>query len=97
MRYLLPILFAVCSAGTAQAFDLTTQNLVASGYATSLVTSAPFDRKLILAALDDAALFVASDGRLRAARLEAALKQVRGNQPELLVSDLELAQAILVK
>ncbi|WP_166364571.1 hypothetical protein [Pseudomonas akapageensis] len=36
MRFLLPILFAVFSAGTAQAFDLTTQNLVASGYATRI-------------------------------------------------------------
>jgi uncharacterized protein (TIGR02448 family) len=33
-----------------------------TGYATSQVTSAPFDRKLVAAARDDAAAFVASDG-----------------------------------
>ncbi|MCY1395438.1 hypothetical protein D3C76_415130 [compost metagenome] len=97
MRHLLPILFAASSVGSAQAFDLTTQNLIVSGYASSMVTSAPFDRKLIMAARDDAALFVASDGQLHAAKLEAALRLVRGTQLELCVSDLELAQAILVK
>ncbi|MNY71819.1 hypothetical protein D3C86_2102480 [compost metagenome] len=50
-----------------------------------------------MAARDDAALFVASDGQLHAAKLEAALRLVRGTQLELCVSDLELAQAILVK
>lgn len=97
MRYLFAVLFAICWAGTAHALDLTTQSLVASGYASSMVTSAPFDRKLILAAREDAALFVASDGRLRAAQLEAALDYLRQTQPALHVGDLELAQAILVK
>ena len=56
MRYLLPLLLALCASTAAQAFDLTTQSLVIAGYATSKVTTAPFDRKLILAAHDDAAL-----------------------------------------
>jgi uncharacterized protein (TIGR02448 family) len=60
------VLLALGYNGSAQAYDafnLSTQGTVASGYATSLVTSAPFDHKL-LAARDDAAAFIASDGRL---------------------------------
>ncbi|MCY1400226.1 hypothetical protein D3C76_1429210 [compost metagenome] len=97
MRYLLSLLFVASSLGSAHAFDLTTQSLIVGGYASSMVTSAPFDRKLIVAARDDAALFVVSEGRLRTVRLEAALRQARSIEPKLRASDLELAQAILVK
>ncbi|MFJ2550092.1 DUF2388 domain-containing protein [Pseudomonas sp. NPDC087612] len=97
MRYLSLLLLVVCWSSAAQALDLTTNNLVVSGYVTSKVTSVPFDRKLLLAAHDDAAAFVASDGRWRGARLEAALQQLRQANPELHASDLELAQAILVQ
>ena len=88
---------AACWTTPAHAFDLTTQGVVASGYATSMVTSAPFDRKLLLAARDDAASFIASDGQLRGAQLESALTFLRRAQPKLHASDLELAQAILVQ
>ncbi|WP_095153052.1 DUF2388 domain-containing protein [Pseudomonas sp. Irchel s3b5] len=94
-----PVLLALGYNGSAQAYDafnLSTQGTVASGYATSLVTSAPFDHKL-LAARDDAAAFIASDGRLRGAQLEAALLYLRQTQPKLHAGDLELAQAILVQ
>ena len=91
------LLSIVCGASSAQAFDLTTQGLVVTGFASSQVTSAPFDRKLILAAQDDAAAFVASDGLMRGAQLESALKYLRQGQPKLHASDLELAQAILVQ
>jgi uncharacterized protein (TIGR02448 family) len=84
------------SAHAFDAFNLSTQGTVASGYATSLVTSAPFDHKL-LAAKDDAAAFIASDGQLRGAQLESALHYLRRTQPKLHASDLELAQAILVQ
>lgn len=90
-------LFVACWSIPAHAFDVSTQQLVASGYATSMVTSAPFDHKLIVAARDDAAAFIASDGQLRGARLESALSHLRQNQPKLHASDLELAQAILVQ
>ncbi|MCI0992420.1 DUF2388 domain-containing protein [Pseudomonas corrugata] len=90
-------LVAACWSVSAQAFDVSTQQLVVSGYATSMVTSAPFDHKLIVAARDDAAAFVASEGQLRGARLESALAYLRQTQPKLHVSDLELAQAILVQ
>jgi uncharacterized protein (TIGR02448 family) len=95
-----PLLAMACWTGSAQAFDafnLSTQGTVVSGYATSKVTSAPFDHKLLLAAHDDAAAFIASDGQLRGAQLESALHYLRRTQPKLHASDLELAQAILVQ
>ncbi|RMQ22856.1 hypothetical protein ALQ07_02640 [Pseudomonas syringae pv. actinidiae] len=80
-----------------QAFDTTTQSLVITGYVTSQVTTAPFDNKLIIAARDDAAAFVASGGAMRGARLESALLALREANAKLHASDLELAQAILVQ
>ena len=97
MRFSSLALLALCWTHTAFAFDLTTQNVVLSGYVTSKVTSAPFDHKLIRAAQDDAGVFIASDGQLRGAQLESALRCLRRSHPELSVSDLELAQAILVQ
>ena len=81
----------------AQAFDTTTQSLIKSGYATSQVTTGPFDNKLIFAAQDDAAAFIATDGQLRGAQLESALMYLRQTSAKLHASDLELAQAILVQ
>lgn len=97
MRYLLPLLFALAGMGAAHAMDVTTQSLVVSGYVTSQVTTAPFDRKLVLEARDDAAAFVATGGRLHGARLQAALTSLRERYPRQSVDDLELAQAILVQ
>ena len=48
-------------------------------------------------AREDAAGFVASEGQLVAARLQAALSRLRQEHPELAASDLELAEAILVQ
>jgi uncharacterized protein (TIGR02448 family) len=54
------------------------------------------DDKVVLQARDDAAGFVASDGRIRGARLEAALRLLRERDPAAReASDLQLAQAIL--
>jgi uncharacterized protein (TIGR02448 family) len=96
-----PMTLLFCSP-QARAFDTSTQNMVASGYVTSKVTSAPFDHKLIIAAQDDAAAFIASDGAIRGAQLESALLSLRQAQltcapAKLHASDLELAQAILVQ
>ena len=77
--------------------DTSTQGVVITGYVTSKVTTAPFDRKLIIAAQDDAAVFVATDGELRGAQLESALMALRQAEPKLSATDLELAQAILVQ
>ena len=95
-----PLFVAACCVGSAHAYDafnLSTQGIVATGYATSMVTSAPFDRKLLVAARDDAAAFIASDGQQRGAQLESALVYLRQARPKLHASDLELAQAILVQ
>jgi uncharacterized protein (TIGR02448 family) len=96
------LLFTFCTAALiwttqAQAMDTSTQSLVITGYVTSQVTTAPFDRKLIVAARDDAAAFVATDGELKGAQLESALLALRQTKPKLSASDLELAQAILVQ
>ena len=92
-----PVLLLICWACPVQAFDLSTQSSVITAYATSKVTSAPFDHKLMLAAQDDAAAFVATDGQLRGARLESALRYLRSAPAKLHAGDLELAQAILVQ
>jgi uncharacterized protein (TIGR02448 family) len=84
-------------ASQAQALDVSTQTLVKMGYVTSKLTTAPFDRKLIVEAQDDAAAFIASDGAYRGARLESALMELRQSEPKLSASDRELAQAILVQ
>lgn len=97
MRLISLLLLTLCWNTQAHAFDLTTQSLVVTGYVTSQVTTAPFDRKLLLAAQDDAAVFVASKGSVRGAQLESALNYLRQTQPKLHASDLELAQAILVQ
>ncbi|MGA9703872.1 DUF2388 domain-containing protein [Pseudomonas sp.] len=91
------VLFFTAWSPLASAFDLSTQSTVVSAYATSKVTSAPFDRKVVMAAQDDAAAFIATEGQWRGARLESALDYLRRAQPKLNASDLELAQAILVQ
>ncbi|MGH8086486.1 MAG: DUF2388 domain-containing protein [Lysobacter sp.] len=60
-------------------------------------TSGSFsDDKVVLAARDDAASFVASDGAIRGAHLEAAFLHVRERLPAAReASDGELARAIL--
>ena len=96
-RPVLAVIATLSISTQVLAFDVTTQSLVKTGYATSQVTTGPFDSKLIIAAQDDAAVFVASDGQLRGARLESAIKYLRQSRPKLHASDLELAQAILVQ
>ena len=54
------------------------------------------DRKVI-AAQDDAGSFVASEGGIRGPFLEAAIEQVRRDNPGLKATDMELANAILAK
>jgi len=97
MRYLMPLLFTATGMASAHAMDTTTQGLVITGYVTSQVTAAPFDRKLVRQARDDAAVFVATDGLVRGARLEAALDSLRHHCARQSVGDLELAEAILVQ
>ncbi|WP_339080545.1 DUF2388 domain-containing protein [Pseudomonas sp. TMP9] len=54
------------------------------------------DSKIVLAARDDAASFVATEGQIRGAQLEAAITVIRSHVAEAQgVSDLVLAEAIL--
>jgi uncharacterized protein (TIGR02448 family) len=54
--------------------------------------------KIVLQAREDAAGFVATDGRIRGARLEAALRHLREQSAMARdASDLELARAILAR
>ena len=93
-------LLAVAANASATSFIVTTDSIVgalkASSDATSDVTSSFRDDKIVLAARDDAASFVASAGEIRGAHLEAAIGTLRSEFPAARnASDLQLAEAIL--
>lgn len=83
----------------ASSFVATTDTLgralVASVDAVSDLSSSFNDNKIVSAARDDAASFVASAGALRGVRLEAALGHIRQQLPQLRANDMQLAEAIL--
>ncbi|MCV2221606.1 DUF2388 domain-containing protein [Pseudomonas mercuritolerans] len=92
-------LLAVTANASATSFIVTTDSIVgalkASSDATSDVTSSFRDDKIVLAARDDAASFVASQGDIRGVKLESALDHIRHQAPQLNATDAQLAQAIL--
>jgi len=94
---------AALLAGTASAtsFIATTDTIGASLMntveGTSDLTASIDDDKIVLDARDDAAQFVASNGQQRGAKLQAALEHIRREVPAISASDLELAQAIMVR
>jgi hypothetical protein len=94
---IVPTVLAVCGAGPAQAFDVSTQGLVASAYATSKVTSAPFDQtdtvppRMTLPRL----LPLTANGEAHSWKVPGL--SARTTNQNLSASDLELAQAILVQ
>ncbi|GFM49958.1 ribonucleotide reductase [Pseudomonas cichorii] len=73
------------------------RNVISSGATTGSTYLTFKDHKLIVAAQDDAGSFVASDGSIRGPFLEAAIQQVRKDNPGLNATDMELANAILAK
>lgn len=86
-------------AGPAVAMDgkgnSTDHFTVGSSLATAAVSgSTSHPARTYQAARDDALLFIASDGRLRGARLEQALGAYRQQHPNSSLSDRDLAQAI---
>lgn len=91
-------LLALCVA-PAMASSFAGTSAGASSAGTSGASgSTSGDDKVVLQARDDAAGFVASDGRIRGAQLEAALRLLRERDPAARkASDLQLAQAILAK
>ncbi|GGH95955.1 DUF2388 domain-containing protein [Pseudomonas fluvialis] len=104
MRYL-PTALLVASLGlacTAQAQTLVaTSNILVRALDRSLdfssdTTTSLRDMKVVLAAREEAASFVASAGELRGVQLEAALRSLREQLPEAReASDMQLAEAIL--
>ncbi|MDH0646841.1 DUF2388 domain-containing protein [Pseudomonas sp. GD03858] len=82
--------------GSAMA-DTFWRNIISSGATTASTYLTFKDHKLIVAAQDDAGSFVASEGAIRGPFLEAAMRQVRADNPGVQASDMELANAILAK
>lgn len=72
-------------------------DVISSGATTGSTYLTFKDHKLIVAAQDDAGSFVASEGQIRGAYLEAIMQNIRSENPNLHVSDMELANAILAK
>jgi len=98
LTVIVPLL--VCSITPAFAAGTTAGGSAATsassvGASASSKTTSP-DNKVVLHARDDAASFVASDGRIRGAQLEAALRHLRErNTDAQRATDMQLAQAIL--
>ncbi|OOV97074.1 DUF2388 domain-containing protein [Pseudomonas sp. MF4836] len=92
-------LLAVAANAHASSLIVTTDAIVgalkATTDATSDATSSLRDNKIVRAARDDAASFVATDGAIRGVKLESAFEHIRQQAPQLDVSDAQLAQAIL--
>ncbi len=92
------LLFVTAPMAFAGSFAGTSAGSSAGGSSASSASSnsSSGKDKVVLAARDDAASFVASDGAIRGAQLEAALRVLRERVPQARdASDLELAQAIL--
>jgi uncharacterized protein (TIGR02448 family) len=69
-----------------------------SGGSSASSGSTSGDDKVVAQAREDAASFVASDGAVRSAQLEAALRVLRERDPQARqASDLELARKILAR
>ena len=81
----------------ASSFAGTTGGSTANG-ASNTSGSTSGDDKVVLQARDDAAAFVASDGRVRGAHLESALRLLREKRGDArAASDMALARAILAR
>ena len=91
-------LLAFSVNASATNFVVTTDAIVGAIGATSDATSSSTkDDKIVKAARDDAASFVASQGEIRGAHLQAALTHIRAQQPQLQASDMQIAEAILAQ
>jgi uncharacterized protein (TIGR02448 family) len=91
---LLVLAALVLASSAAQAFIITTTPM-AIPISTSEATSGSDSKLIILQAKDDAAAFIASDGQIQGAFLEAAIQKIRLDHPDMTASDRELAHAIL--
>ncbi|HSC82868.1 MAG TPA: DUF2388 domain-containing protein [Pseudomonas sp.] len=94
--YALAALLGMSGLAQATSFVATSDMLTNATEGTSDATSSSFkDDKIVLQARDDAASFVASQGQIRGAHLEAALRHMRANYSVGQADDQQLAQAIL--
>jgi len=92
------VLIAVSAQASATSFAYTSKWLSDATGSTSDATSSSTkddDEKIVRAAKDDAASYVATQGQIRGAHLEAAVTLIRNKQPQLEASDMQLAEAIL--
>lgn len=90
-------LIACAFPAFASSFGGTTGGASSAGSSASS-NSTSGDDKVVLQARDDAASFVASEGRIRGAQLEGALRVLRERHPDMRrASDMQLAQAILAQ
>lgn len=85
---------ALAPIGSAMADGLV-RDILSSGATTASTYLTFKDNKLVIPAREEAGSFVASNGEIRGPYLEAMLKQLRSEQPQLQVTDMELASAIL--
>ncbi|WP_455229659.1 DUF2388 domain-containing protein [Geopseudomonas aromaticivorans] len=92
-------LLALAGGASATSFVATTDTLgglsANASESTSDISSSFDDDKIVRAARDDAASFVASNGAIRGAQLEAALRHIRQQAPQVQADDQQLARAIL--
>jgi len=92
-------LLVAATSASASSFVATTdmvgRAVVATTDTSSDISSSLKDDKIVLAARDDAASYVASQSAIRGVQLEAALQHIRQQAPQLVASDLQLAEAIL--
>ena len=92
-------LLTLAASANASSFIVTTDSIVGTLKATSDLTSDATgsfrDNKIVRAARDDAASFVASEGTIRGVKLESAFETIRQQAPQLQATDAQLAQAIL--
>jgi uncharacterized protein (TIGR02448 family) len=89
------LLFALPAVALAGSFAGTSAGASSAGSSGSSGSSSG-DDKVLQVARDDAAAFVASDGQLRSARLEAALRELRSRDTAARqADDLSLARRLL--
>lgn len=97
-RFLLAVLLLALAAPVFASSFASSAGSATSGSTAGTSGSTSGDDKVVLQARDDAAGFVASDGRIRGAYLEAALRELRVRDADArAASDIELAQAILAR
>jgi len=97
LRLLCALALFFAAPAMAGSFAGTSAGASSAGSSASSGSTSGSD-KVVLEARDDAAGFVASDGQIRGAMLEAALRHLREVDPRAReASDMALAQAILAQ